>query len=223
MQELEKLEEEPWTFPKWRSSSMQQCVTPSLHRFKNVIFEISPSEAVGVFDVKAKLMGVHLETLQIEYQVLWPLPVQVGMRRDRCSTRRVWSSSLVVPGSAAAAVRRRGRDEALRQGHHQRQPAHLPAQQEVLWEIEKKRKDERATDTDSNHKTHFEGCRKACSEPSWLPTHSLLHFSRAYAKCICVIFYSVDHHKCFIIPVRRLRGVFLSLPLLSVIAERSEV
>lgn len=41
----------------------------SLHRFKNVIFEISPSEAVGVFDVKAKLMGVHLETLQIEYQV----------------------------------------------------------------------------------------------------------------------------------------------------------
>lgn len=42
----------------------------SLRRFKNVIFEISPAEAVGVFDVKAKLMGVHLETLQIEYQVL---------------------------------------------------------------------------------------------------------------------------------------------------------
>lgn len=45
----------------------------SLRRFKNVIFEISPSEAVGVFDVKAKLMGVHLETLQIEYQVLFSL------------------------------------------------------------------------------------------------------------------------------------------------------
>lgn len=43
----------------------------SLHRFKNVIFEISPSEAVGVFDVKAKFMGVHLETLQIEYQVFF--------------------------------------------------------------------------------------------------------------------------------------------------------
>lgn len=42
----------------------------SLFRFKNVIFEISPSEAVGVFDVKAKFMGVHLETLQIEYQVV---------------------------------------------------------------------------------------------------------------------------------------------------------
>ena len=38
-------------------------------RFKNVIFEISPSEAVGVFDVKAKFMGVLLETLMLEYQV----------------------------------------------------------------------------------------------------------------------------------------------------------
>lgn len=50
----------------------------SLFRFKNVIFEISPSEAVGVFDVKAKFMGVHLETLQIEYQVVFlsPRPFQ---------------------------------------------------------------------------------------------------------------------------------------------------
>lgn len=39
------------------------------YRFKNVIFEISPSEVVGVFDVKAKFMGVHLETLMLEYQV----------------------------------------------------------------------------------------------------------------------------------------------------------
>ncbi len=39
------------------------------NRYKNVIFEISPSEVVGVFDVKAKLMGVHLETLMLEYQV----------------------------------------------------------------------------------------------------------------------------------------------------------
>uniref|UniRef100_A0A8C4HVW7 IQ motif containing GTPase activating protein 1 n=1 Tax=Dicentrarchus labrax TaxID=13489 RepID=A0A8C4HVW7_DICLA len=42
-------------------------------QFKNVIFEISPSVAVGVFDVKAKLMGVHLETLQLEYQDLLQL------------------------------------------------------------------------------------------------------------------------------------------------------
>ncbi|KAM3625760.1 uncharacterized protein V6R79_017223 [Siganus canaliculatus] len=43
------------------------------NQFKNVIFEISPAEAVGVFDVKAKFMGVHLETLQIEYQDLLQL------------------------------------------------------------------------------------------------------------------------------------------------------
>uniref|UniRef100_A0A7N6FDM6 IQ motif containing GTPase activating protein 1 n=1 Tax=Anabas testudineus TaxID=64144 RepID=A0A7N6FDM6_ANATE len=43
------------------------------NQFKNVIFEISPSETVGVFDVKAKLMGVHLETVQLEYQDLLQL------------------------------------------------------------------------------------------------------------------------------------------------------
>ncbi|XP_056135210.1 ras GTPase-activating-like protein IQGAP1 isoform X2 [Lampris incognitus] len=43
------------------------------NQFKNVIFEISPSETVGVFDVKAKVMGVHLETLQLEYQDLLQL------------------------------------------------------------------------------------------------------------------------------------------------------
>ncbi|KAK0155491.1 Ras GTPase-activating-like protein IQGAP1 [Merluccius polli] len=43
------------------------------NQFKNVIFEISPSETVGVFDVKAKLMGVHLETLQLQYQDLLQL------------------------------------------------------------------------------------------------------------------------------------------------------
>ncbi|XP_061831055.1 ras GTPase-activating-like protein IQGAP1 [Nerophis lumbriciformis] len=43
------------------------------NQFKNVIFEISPSETVGVFEVKAKLMGVHLETLQLEYQDLLQL------------------------------------------------------------------------------------------------------------------------------------------------------
>uniref|UniRef100_A0A671M900 Ras GTPase-activating-like protein IQGAP1 n=1 Tax=Sinocyclocheilus anshuiensis TaxID=1608454 RepID=A0A671M900_9TELE len=43
------------------------------NQYKNVIFEISPSEVVGVFDVKAKLMGVHLETLMLEYQDLLQL------------------------------------------------------------------------------------------------------------------------------------------------------
>ncbi|RXN39349.1 ras GTPase-activating IQGAP1 [Labeo rohita] len=41
------------------------------NQYKNVIFEISPSEVVGVFDVKAKLMGVHLETLMLEYQCIF--------------------------------------------------------------------------------------------------------------------------------------------------------
>uniref|UniRef100_A0A671KUX5 Ras GTPase-activating-like protein IQGAP1 n=1 Tax=Sinocyclocheilus anshuiensis TaxID=1608454 RepID=A0A671KUX5_9TELE len=43
------------------------------NQYKNVIFEISPSEVVGVFEVKAKLMGVHLETLLLEYQDLLQL------------------------------------------------------------------------------------------------------------------------------------------------------
>uniref|UniRef100_A0AAQ4QAR5 IQ motif containing GTPase activating protein 1 n=1 Tax=Gasterosteus aculeatus aculeatus TaxID=481459 RepID=A0AAQ4QAR5_GASAC len=43
------------------------------NQFKNAIFEISPSETVGVFEVKAKFMGVHLETLQLEYQDLLQL------------------------------------------------------------------------------------------------------------------------------------------------------
>ncbi|XP_062845476.1 ras GTPase-activating-like protein IQGAP1 [Trichomycterus rosablanca] len=43
------------------------------NQFKNVIFEISPAEVVGVFEVKAKLMGVHLETLMLEYQDLLQL------------------------------------------------------------------------------------------------------------------------------------------------------
>lgn len=40
-----------------------------------------------------------------------------------------------VIGPAAAAVRRCGGDEDVRQGEGQRQPAHLPPQQEVLQEM----------------------------------------------------------------------------------------
>lgn len=49
--------------------SCNNVLVSYIYRYKNVIFEISPSEVVGVFDVKAKLMGVHLETLMLEYQV----------------------------------------------------------------------------------------------------------------------------------------------------------
>jgi hypothetical protein len=40
-----------------------------LNRFKNVIFEISPTEEVGDFEVKAKFMGVQMETFMLHYQV----------------------------------------------------------------------------------------------------------------------------------------------------------
>lgn len=38
-------------------------------RFKNVIFEVSPTEEVGDFEVKAKFMGVQMETFMLHYQV----------------------------------------------------------------------------------------------------------------------------------------------------------
>ncbi|NXK90720.1 IQGA1 protein, partial [Formicarius rufipectus] len=38
-------------------------------QFKNVIFEISPTEEVGDFEVKAKFMGVQMETFMLHYQV----------------------------------------------------------------------------------------------------------------------------------------------------------
>ena len=172
--------------------SFRQTIVTSpspTHRFKNVIFEISPSEAVGVFDVKAKFMGVHLETLQLEYQVyMWMMYSDAGMWK-RWSNGILWliflsflkyffkwfllpfsisphlprsplslllflplvlslplhlislthlllSLLFSLPGPPAAAVWGCGCDEALRQGHHQCQPAHLPAQQEVLREID---------------------------------------------------------------------------------------
>lgn len=40
-----------------------------LNRFKNVIFEIAPTEEVGDFEVKAKFMGVQMETFMLHYQV----------------------------------------------------------------------------------------------------------------------------------------------------------
>lgn len=68
-----------------------------LHRFKNVIFEITPTEEVGDFEVKAKFMGVQMETFMLHYQV--------GVRQGELAARRPgWSCSR--PGW------RRGRQEA---------------------------------------------------------------------------------------------------------------
>lgn len=43
------------------------------NQFKNVIFEISPMEEVGDFEVKAKFMGVQMETYMLHYQDLLQL------------------------------------------------------------------------------------------------------------------------------------------------------
>ena len=38
-------------------------------RFKNVLFEISATESVGIFDVSAKFMGVAMEKVELIFQV----------------------------------------------------------------------------------------------------------------------------------------------------------
>ncbi|NXA08604.1 IQGA1 protein, partial [Sapayoa aenigma] len=43
------------------------------NQFKNVIFEISPTEEVGDFEVQAKFMGVQMETFMLHYQDLLQL------------------------------------------------------------------------------------------------------------------------------------------------------
>ncbi|XP_015423227.1 PREDICTED: ras GTPase-activating-like protein IQGAP1 [Myotis davidii] len=44
-----------------------------VNQFKNVIFEIAPTEEVGDFEVKAKFMGVQMETFMLHYQDLLQL------------------------------------------------------------------------------------------------------------------------------------------------------
>eukprot|EP00079_Xenopus_tropicalis_P008851 XP_002932312.2 PREDICTED: ras GTPase-activating-like protein IQGAP1 [Xenopus tropicalis] len=43
------------------------------NQFKNVIFEIAPTDEVGDFEVKAKFMGVQMETFMLHYQDLLQL------------------------------------------------------------------------------------------------------------------------------------------------------
>ncbi|XP_075215376.1 ras GTPase-activating-like protein IQGAP1 [Lycorma delicatula] len=42
-------------------------------QFKNVLFEITPSDSVGIFDIKGKFMGVEVETVEINIQKLLQL------------------------------------------------------------------------------------------------------------------------------------------------------
>lgn len=38
-------------------------------RFKNVMFDITPGEEVGDFEIKAKFLGVEMEKVQLHFQV----------------------------------------------------------------------------------------------------------------------------------------------------------
>lgn len=75
------------------------------NRFKNVIFEIGPTEEVGDFEVKAKFMGVQMETFMLHYQVgvhrLRRDALRWGGRKDKgkplgralCIQRARWAPS----------------------------------------------------------------------------------------------------------------------------------
>lgn len=42
---------------------------PFFIRFKNVTFDISSTEDVGIFDVRSKFLGVDMEKVQLNIQV----------------------------------------------------------------------------------------------------------------------------------------------------------
>lgn len=44
---------------------------PFFTRFKNVTFDISSTEDVGIFDVRSKFLGVEMEKVQLNIQVSW--------------------------------------------------------------------------------------------------------------------------------------------------------
>lgn len=91
-----------YSFPSWRHCSSPRHFSQTMfirehenhtlmmlcsNRFKNVIFEISPTEEVGDFEVKAKFMGVQMETFMLHYQVGSPREGQVLCRRQRRSCK----------------------------------------------------------------------------------------------------------------------------------------
>lgn len=56
-------------------------------RFKNVMFDISPTEEVGDFEVKAKFMGVEMEKVQLHFQVKISQIVKISQNRaSHCPT-----------------------------------------------------------------------------------------------------------------------------------------
>lgn len=66
------------------------------NRFKNVIFEITPTEEVGDFEVKAKFMGVQMETFMLHYQV--------GVHQVELEALRLGGRVLVQVGESSPCV-----------------------------------------------------------------------------------------------------------------------
>lgn len=62
-------------------------------RFKNVMFDISPTEEVGDFEVKAKFMGVEMEKVQLHFQV------NISLQKTHSSTLNPGDKWLNFPSS----------------------------------------------------------------------------------------------------------------------------
>ena len=58
---------------------------PLFTRFKNVTFDISSTEDVGIFDVRSKFLGVEMEKVQLNIQVSWNSCILGGVLSRRGS------------------------------------------------------------------------------------------------------------------------------------------
>lgn len=117
-------------------------------RLKNVMFDISPCEEVGDFEIKAKFLGVEMEKVQLHFQVsshvhrssrhslsfvscclLYKFYYCVSMLRTQNCFLCVFS------GSVAAAVWGSSCHENVRQGQSECQSTDLPFEQKILWKM----------------------------------------------------------------------------------------
>ncbi|KAL7980216.1 hypothetical protein Chor_001484 [Crotalus horridus] len=71
--EIEDLQASHYDDISVNMNHMMSLLCIQLNRFKNVIFEIGPTDEVGDFEVKAKFMGVQMETFMLHYQDLLQL------------------------------------------------------------------------------------------------------------------------------------------------------
>ena len=99
---------------------------PQAH-FKSTFFDISPALESGVFDVTAKFMGVSVEKVQLNIQVN---SFTSEMKRSlQLELNWCFVSST---GFTADAIRGRFGAKHFQESQNQRQPAHFPAQFQIL-------------------------------------------------------------------------------------------